>query len=385
MERFDEQEIQAVSKVVKSGKLSQFLKNFYGGENVQAFEKEFASYLGSKHAISVCNGTVSLELILKALKIAPGEKVITTPLSFIATATSILSVGAIPVFVDIDPNTLCIDPVKIEEALSNPKIGEKTRAIMLVSLLGYPAEMKKILQIAKQKDLFVIEDAAQALGAEYFNRKIGGLGIAGSFSLQESKSITSAGEGGMIVTDDDSIAERFFHLRNQGNVYGNATDEYLCTNARMTEIQAAFGRVQLTKIDAFNKIQRENAEYFLEHLPSQLTPVYKHPLPADIKPTYLLMPAYAPDTETRNRIVNGFIKEGISQGIPGQNVGYYRQLISEPKIMQKHAISQFTAQECKNAVEARDRIIIFDLHRWTHTLEDMKKYLGILEGLLYHR
>jgi perosamine synthetase len=382
MERFDKKEIQAVSRVVESGKLSQFLKSFFGGENVQAFEKEFAAYLGSKHAISVCNGTVSLELILKALRIMPGEKDITTPLSFIATATSILSVGAIPVFVDVDPNSLCIDPVKIEEALLDPKIAEKTRAIMPVSLLGYPAEMRKILQIADEKGLFVVEDAAQALGAEYFDRKIGSLGIAGSFSLQESKTITSAGEGGMIVTDDDLVAERLFHLRNQGNVYGNATDEYLCTNARMTEIQAAFGRVQLTKIDAFNRIQRENAEYFLENLPSQLTPVYKFPLYPDVKPTYLLIPVYAPNTETRNRIVNGFAKEGISQGIPGQNVGFYRQLISEPKIMQKNALSQSTAQDCKNAIKARDRIILFDLHRWSHTLEDMKKYLGILKGLL---
>jgi perosamine synthetase len=382
MERFDKQEIQAVSRVVESGKLSQFLKSFYGGENVQAFEKEFAAYLGSKHAITVCNGTVSLELILKALKIMPGEKVITTPLSFIATATSILSVGAIPVFVDVDPNTLCIDPVKIEETLSDPKIAEKTRAIIPVSLLGYPAEMRKILRIAEEKGLFVIEDAAQALGAEYFDRKIGSLGIAGSFSLQESKTITSAGEGGVIVTDDDLVAERLFHIRNQGNVYGNATDEYLCTNARMTEIQAAFGRVQLTKIDAFNRIQRENAEYFLENLPSQLTPVYKFPLNPNVKPTYLLILVYAPNNETRNRIVNGFAKEGISQSIPGQNVGFYRQLISEPKIMQKNAISQLTAQNCMNAIEARDRIILFDLHRWSHTIEDMKKYLSILKGLL---
>jgi perosamine synthetase len=382
MERFDSEEIDAVSAIIRSQHLSMFFKSFYGGEQIQSFEREFARYVGTKYAISVTNGTISLELILRALKIREGDVVITTPLSFIATATTILSVGAVPVFVDIDPKSLCIDPNKIEEMLSSGEFAGKIKAILPVSLMGYPADMNIICGIGNDHEVCIIEDAAQALGAELLGKKIGGYGIAGSFSLQESKSVTSLGEGGMIVTDDSVLADKLYHIRNQGNVYGNITDEFVCTNARMTEAQAAFGRVQLSKVATFNTIQRRNAEYFLAHLPRELTPVYPYPVAEQVKPSYLLIPVYAPDTETRNRIVNGLAKEGVSQGFPGQNVGYYKQLICEPTIMKRNRISFSSGKKCKNAIYARDHIIIFDIHRFNHTLDDMKNYLSAISRLL---
>lgn len=382
MERFGSEEIDAVSAVIRSQHLSMFFNNFYGGEQIQSFEREFAACVGTKYAISVTNGTVSLELILRALKIGEGDVVITTPLSFISTATTILSTGAVPIFVDIDPKSLCIDPKKIEEKLSSKEIAGKIKAILPVSLMGYPADMNRIGQIGQDHEIYVIEDAAQALGAELFGKKIGSYGIAGSFSLQESKSVTSLGEGGIIVTNDSVLADKLYHIRNQGNVYGNLTEEFVCTNARMTEAQAAFGRVQLSKLEKFNSIQKRNADYFRAHLPKELTSVYPTPIPDGVKPSYLLIPLYAPNIETRNRIVNGLAKEGISQGFPGQNVGCYKQLVCEPMIMKRNHISYSSGKKCKNAIYARDHIIIFDIHRFNHNLDDMKNYLAAISRLL---
>jgi perosamine synthetase len=382
MERFGEEEINAVSDVIRSQRLSMFFKSFYGGEQIQAFEREFANYVESKHAVSVSNGTVSLELTLRALGIGKGDLVVTTPISFIATATSILSVGAVPVFVDVDPMSLNVDPAKVEEILADQQFHRRVKTILPVSLMGYPADMKEICKLGEQHGLCVIEDAAQALGAELEGRKIGSFGIAGSFSLQESKSVTSLGEGGMIVTDDDTLADNLYHLRNQGNVYGNVTDEFVCTNARMTEAQAAFGRVQLSKVDKFNSIQRHNAEYFLAHLPKELKPVYPTPIPESMKPSFLLLPVYAPDIETRNRIVDGLITEGVSQGLPGQNVGYFKRLICEPKIIKQHKLSELTGKKCHQAAFAVEHLIVFDIHRFNHTVDDIKKYLDAIERLI---
>ena len=186
MERFGIQEIEAVTKVIKSGALSRFFQDFYGGSYVQEFERAFATYLGVRHAISTSNGTAALEVALKALRVRHGDEIITTPLSFAATSTAILNSGAKPVFVDIDPQTLNINAEKVREAIT-----EKTRGIVPVSLLGFPAAMPQICETAREKDLFVLEDTCQALGASIGGRKIGTFGTASSFSFQESKTITS--------------------------------------------------------------------------------------------------------------------------------------------------------------------------------------------------
>jgi dTDP-4-amino-4,6-dideoxygalactose transaminase len=256
------------------------------------------------------------------------------------------------------------------------------KAVIPVSLMGYPAEMPAIMKMAYEDQIFVIEDAAQALGAEYQGRKIGTFGNAGSFSFQESKTITTLGEGGMIVTDDDALANKLFHLRNQGNVYGDLTEEFVCTNARLTEAQAAFGRIQLSKILELNRTQKENAEYFLTHLPGELKPVYQTPLPQGVSPSYLLIPVYAPDMETRDRLISGLVKAGVSKNIAGQNVGWYRQLISEAKVMKLNRDSFISGQNCKNAVYAKNHILLFDVHRFNHSIDDIKNYLEIMNAQL---
>jgi len=353
MPRFDSREVEAVNKVIVSGKLSRFFQNFRGGENVRAFEREFAEYLGVKHAISVCNGTVSLETALTALGVGRGDQVITTSLSFIATATAILRVGASPVFVDIEPDTLNIDPFQIEDAIT-----KCTKAILPVSLCGMPVAMPQIMSIAQDHDLPVLEDAAQSLGASIGNYKIGSFGNLASFSFQETKSLTTLGEGGMIVTDDDELAEKCRHIRNHGNVYGdneNFKEDLVCTNLRMTEAAAAFGRVQLSKLDMFNKTQIENAEYFLSHLPRPLSPVYRKS--AQIHPIYLLMPVIANDVN-RDDFIEYLKEKNISKGVPGQNVGYYKSLIYDAPIFHPYY------RVCLNAEWARDNVMVFDIHRW---------------------
>jgi perosamine synthetase len=373
MNRFDHNELDAVAKVIQSGKLSEFFADFRGGPVVQAFEQEFKTYLGCKHAISVSNGTVSLEIGLTALGIGKGDEVITTPLSFAASSTSIVRVGAKPVFIDIDPETLNLDPYLIEDAITL-----KTKAIMPVPLLGMPCDMVTINKIAADHDLLVIEDAAQSLGAWWAEPKLkmGTFGHVGSFSFQATKTITSGGEGGMIVTSIDDIADKCRHIRNHGNVYGEMAEEVPCTNARMTEMQAAFGREQLKKLGRFIQTQWENARHLMTCISTPLRPVYQE---ADWpKSIYYLIPiTLGKNAITRDQFIAKTRQAGISQGVPGQNIGYYKKVLYEYPILNK-----YLKKRCINAEWARDHVMLFDVHRWNKTLEDMENYAKIFDKLL---
>ena len=369
MKRFDDREINAVTNVIKSGKLSRFFLSFYGGEQNQAFEVEVAEYLGVKHGIAVSNGTVSLEISLKALRIGKGDEVITTPLTFIATGTAILSVGAKPVFVDIDPQTLNIDPNKIEDVIT-----KKTAAIIAVSLCGFPAALPHLYGICNDYGIYLIEDSAQALGAKIGDYKVGSYGDLSSFSFQETKQISTLGEGGAIITNDDRLADLCRNIRNHGNAYGSLND-IVCTNARLSEAAAAFGRVQLTKLDDFNNIQIENAEYFLSHLPNFLSSVYNFPIPNSLKPIYLLIPTIYHGKLSRDDFIEDLKGLGISLGLPGQNVGYYKKLLYDYPIFAKYR------RKCPNAEWARDHILLWDVHRWNRTTEDLDRILKLLKSL----
>lgn len=381
MERFDESEIKIVEQVIRSGELSRFFVDFKGGRFVQAFEADFANYIGTKYAVSCSNGTVSLEIALQAIGIKRGDEVITTPLSFFATGSAILRVGAKPIFVDVEKNTLNIDPNLIEDAITM-----RTKAIIPVSLNGYPCNYEKIMDYTnKVADLFVLEDAAQSLGATVNGQNTGSFTNIATFSFQESKTITTLGEGGMIVTDDPQFYERALNIRNHGNVYGTMND-VVCTNARMTEAQAAFGLIQLRKLDDFNKIQTRNAEYFLQHLKSPFRPVYNYPLPKAIKPSYYLMPIVAEEIAANPTFRDSFLEyakqKGLSKGLPGQNIGYYKKLIYESKIFHKgpaYYLRQIA--NCPNAEWAKQAVLLFDIHRWSKTIGDMKNSLLQLENL----
>lgn len=247
-----EEEVEAVKNVLLSGMLAH-------GHEVELFEKEFAEYIGVKHAIAVVNGTAALDLILKAFEIGPGDEVITTPFTFIATANSILFQGAKPVFADIDPKTYNLDPNDVVE-----KITDKTKAIIVVHLYGQPADMKAFREIADDHKLILIEDAAQAHGAEFMSRRVGGFGDAAAWSFYATKNLTT-GEGGMVTTDNDRVAEKIMLLRNHGQS-SKYVHEILGWNLRMTNIAAAIGRVQLRKLDSLNNVRSFNAEYLTRGL-----------------------------------------------------------------------------------------------------------------------
>ena len=245
----DWEEIEKVVEVLESGMIA-------GGDVVKEFEGAFAEYIGVKHSVAVFNGTIALDLALKACKIH-GE-VITTPFTFIATANSILYQGAKPVFVDIEERTFNIDPDRIVEAITS-----KTEAVLGVHIFGHPFDLDAIMEICEDHGLILIEDSAQAHGAEYDGRKVGSFGI-GCFSFYATKNMTT-GEGGIITTNDDDISKCCELLRNHGDA-GKYEHIDLGYNFRMTNMQGAMGLVQLKKLDRMNDLRRRNADYLNRHI-----------------------------------------------------------------------------------------------------------------------
>jgi len=245
-------EIKAVIDVLKSPCLSL-------GPKVEEFEKLMADYIGRKYAIAVNSGTSALHLIIRALGIKENHEVITSPFSFISSSNCILYEKAKPVFVDIDAKSLNIDPLKIEE-----KITEKTKAILAVDVFGVSADWNKLEQIAEKHNLLLIEDSAEALGSEYNGKKCGSFGKASIFSFYPNKQITTAGEGGIILTDDEETADLCYSMRNQGRKQeNNKWLEHVCLgyNYRMPEVCAAMGIVQLKRIDKI--LEKRNKVAFL--------------------------------------------------------------------------------------------------------------------------
>lgn len=241
----------AVTEVLRSG-------YYILGPNTKALESEFASYLGTKHAIGLNSGTDALHLALRALDIGKGDEVITVAFTFVATTESIEIVGATPVFVDIDPDTFNMDVKRIED-----KITPKTKAIMPVHLYGQPADMDVIMDIAKRHNLYVIEDCCQAVGAEYKGKKVGSFGDIGAYSFFPTKNLGGMGDGGMAVTNSDYLKDRMVALRNHGGAVRYHHDE-IGVNSRLDEIQSAVLRVKMNYIDEWNKMRREVAKRYTE-------------------------------------------------------------------------------------------------------------------------
>lgn len=250
----DEQEVQAVKRVFESG---QFVK----GEENKKLEQEFATFCATKYAVTVNSGTMALIIALKALGIKSGDEVITAPNSFMASANAIQLAGAKAVFSDINLDTLNLDPNLLEKAITS-----KTKAIMPVHLYGYPANMDEILEIAKKHNLKVIEDACQSHGAEYKNKKIGSIGDIGAFSLFPTKNITSAGEGGIITTNDETLAKISKSLTNHGRADNPNDTAIFGYNARLSEIHAAIARIQLSKLKGHTAKRRELADIYAREL-----------------------------------------------------------------------------------------------------------------------
>jgi UDP-N-acetyl-3-dehydro-alpha-D-glucosamine 3-aminotranferase len=234
--------------------------HFILGPQGQAFEEEVARYHGVRHAAALASGTDALHLALVAAGVGPGDEVITSPFTFIATAEAISYVGAAPVFIDIDPVTFNMDVSKIEAAITG-----RTKAVVPVHLYGQPVDMDELMTIAKKHGLRVIEDCAQSFGAEYKGKKTGAFGDIGCFSFFPSKNLGGYGDGGMVVTDDRDLAERVLSLRNHGSRVRYFHDE-IGFNSRLDEIQAAILRIKLKYVDAYNAKRRNNAALYAKYL-----------------------------------------------------------------------------------------------------------------------
>jgi dTDP-4-amino-4,6-dideoxygalactose transaminase len=245
----------AIRQVLDSG-------HFILGPNVAALEREVASYLGVSHGVGVASGTDALVLALRALNIGQGDEVIVPAYTFFATAEAVLLVGATPVFVDIDPQTYCLNVRQLEASIT-----AKTKAVIPVHLYGHPASMKPLLEHARSRGLRVIEDNAQAFGADYEGRKTGSLGDVGCISFFPSKNLGACGDGGMVVTNDPGLAERVRMLRTHG-WRRKYEPEMVGYNSRLDEIQAAILRVKLRYIDQWNNRRRELALEYVEQLSS---------------------------------------------------------------------------------------------------------------------
>jgi dTDP-4-amino-4,6-dideoxygalactose transaminase len=237
---------EAIAGVIDGG-------HFVGGEEVGEFEGEFAAYCGTRHCVGASSGTDALALALQAAGIGSGHEVITTPLTFIATAESILLAGAKPVFVDPEPDTALLDPASVEEA-----IGEDTAAIVVVHLYGHPVDMDAFRELADRRKLLLVEDAAQAHGAAWDGRPVGSLGDLAAFSFYPGKNLGALGDGGAVTTDDAEIASTVAALRDHGRS-GKHRHDRLGTNARLDTLQAAVLRVKLRHLDEWNELRRQHA------------------------------------------------------------------------------------------------------------------------------
>lgn len=257
---FAEEEIFAATAVLRSGKV-----NYWTGDEVIQFEGEFADYVGTQYAVALANGTVALEAALMALGIGPGDDVIVPCRTFIASASCVVLRGARPIVADVDPVSQTLTAESVKAALT-----PRARALIVVHLAGWPCDMEPILALAKERGLWVVEDCAQAHGATYKKRQVGALADLATFSFCHDKIMTTAGEGGMVTTNDRDLWSNIWAYKDHGKSYEAVSREECSpgfrwlhesfgTNWRMTEVQAAIGRVQLRKLPEWLRLRRRNA------------------------------------------------------------------------------------------------------------------------------
>jgi len=320
-----EEEKQAVLAVLDSGQLSQ-------GPKVAEFERAFADYHSAKHGIATSNGTTALMAAMMAHNIRPGDEVIIPSFSFFATASCVLSVGAHPVFADIDPDTFCLSPEATEAAITL-----RTKAIMPVHLYGQPADMPRFEAICQKHGLALLEDAAQAHGATIGKQRVGTWGTA-SFSFYPTKNMTTT-EGGMILTNDDEIARRLRMIRHQG-MNQQYHHEVVGYNFRMTDMAAAIGLVQLGRLPDWTNKRMENAQYFNERLEGVKTPYLK----PDFTHVYHQYTVRVPEGIDRDGVVKKLNERGI-----GVRVYYPAPIHKQPVFQQMNGYGSVSLPETDRA------------------------------------
>ena len=311
---FSKKEANAVKRVLLSNKVN--YQNEKKGEG-RKFEKEFAQFAGTNHAIAVANGTVALDLALQGLGIGEGDEVIVTPRSFIASASCVVNAGATPIFADVDRNSQNITPSTVE-----PLITDKTRAIICVHLSGWPCDMDGFRALTENRNIKLIEDCAQAHGAKYKGRPVGSLGDVAAWSFCTDKIMTTGGEGGMVTCDDKDLYKRMWSFMNHGKDWDLDHDpsppagfrwlhSSIGTNWRLTEMQSAIGRIQLKKMPKWHAKRTKNAELIMNKLrQSNLFRVPK--IPTEIEHGFYKLYAFVNGgVDVRDKVLDKFKVLGI--------------------------------------------------------------------------
>lgn len=314
---FDQAQRQVVDDVLRSGKV-----NYWTGDQNAHFEKEFARAFGTRHAIAVANGSLGLDLALIALGIGPGDEVIVTPRSYFASVSSVLLTGATPVFADVEHDSQNLSVRTIE-----PLLTDKTRAIMPVHLAGWPCDMASIMDLARSRDLAVIEDCAQAHGATIDGHSVGSFGDISAFSFCQDKIMTTGGEGGMVVTSSDDLWQRAWSYKDHGKSYATVhrkdhplgfrwLHESVGNNFRLTEMQAAIGRVQIQRLGDWVHKRRALADAYVDRF-AELPALRTAQPPANVVHAYYKFYTFVrPDALRENWSRDRIMQEIMSLGVP---------------------------------------------------------------------
>ncbi|MFA0477116.1 DegT/DnrJ/EryC1/StrS family aminotransferase [Vibrio breoganii] len=356
---FTKEESDAVSNVILSNKV-----NYWTGTECREFEKEFAAWSGCEYAVALGNGTLALDLALKALDVGEGDEVITTPRTFLASASSIVTSGASPVFADVDLNSQNITAESIEAVLT-----EKTKAVIVVHLAGMPAEMDAIMALSEKHGFFVIEDCAQAHGAKYKGRSVGSIGHIGAWSFCQDKIMTTGGEGGMVTTNDKALWSKMWSYKDHGKSFDAIYNkqhpagfrwlhESFGTNWRMTEMQGAIGRIQLQRMADWTEKRQANGAA-IDKVASTFNVVRTVDVPdyiehAEYKHYLFVEPQNLAEGWTRDRIVDEIVSRGVPAFQGSCSEVYLEKAFDETPWRPKERL--------KNAVELGETSLMFLVH-----------------------
>jgi perosamine synthetase len=331
----DERDEEAVLEVLRSGRLSL-------GPAIDRFEELLAERVGSPYAVAVSSGTAGLHMLCHIAGVEPGDEVITSPVSFVATANCFIIEGGVPVFADVDPQTLNLDPGSVEAAIT-----ERTKGIVVVDMFGYPCELDELRAIAERHGLWLIDDSCEALGAEYKGAPIGSHGPSGAFGFYPNKQLTT-GEGGMVTTHSEEERDLLVSLRNQGRSYDSRWFHHprVGFNYRLTDLQAALGISQLEKLDRILELRSEAAARYTELLADVDGVEPPHPDDADHKRSWFVYVVKLP---------HGIDREGVLETLKGQGIeaGHYVPAVHlQPYMRERYGFSEGT---CPVAEDACDR------------------------------
>lgn len=375
---YTDEEADAIKNVLLSNKV-----NYWTGEECRLFEKEFAAWVQCGYAVALSNGTLALDVALKALNIGAGDEVITTPRTFLASASSIVTAGAAPVFADVDLNSQAITAESIAAVLT-----PKTKAVIVVHLAGMPAEMDAIMALSEKHGFYVIEDCAQAHGAKYKGRSVGTIGHIGAWSFCQDKIMTTGGEGGMVTTNDKALWSTMWSYKDHGKNYDAVYNrnhpagfrwlhESFGTNWRMTEIQAVLGRIQLKRMDKWTKQRQENCQSIDNAIKdlsiARCVKIPDHITHASYKHYVFINPEHLKTDWSRDRIVETIVSEGVP-AYQGSCSEIYREKAFDNTPWRP-------ATRLPNAVQLGETSLMFLVHP-TLTPDEINKTIDVIRKTL---